>query len=210
MCSLLSDLRKNLEQNINLSVDNYWGKIMNLDAYLEKLQADESVFPVDQFATRNSPIDGSQVAPIDSPKKRKHKIKNIFPESLELAHYKERAMVDLDRTIHRYSKSYHDGTIYDPPFEGAKNALEWIRSQGFQIIIFTTRASKQNAAEMGGDHIEQIRIITEWLTKYDIPFDGITAEKIAAEFYIDDRAIHILNGNWNVVIETIKKRLGLL
>lgn len=183
---------------------------MNLDAYLEKMQADESVFPIDQFATKNSPIDSSQVAPVDSPKKRKHKIKNIFPESLELAHYKMRVLVDLDRTIHRYSKSYHDGTIYDQPFKGSKEALEWLRNQGFQIIIFTTRASKQNAIEMNTDHIEQIRMITEWLTKYDIPFDGITAEKIAAEFYIDDRAIHIPNGNWNIVIETIKERLGLL
>ncbi len=206
----LSDLRKNLEQNINLSVDNYWGKIMNLDAYLERLQADESVFPVDQFATKNSSIDSSQVAPIDSPNKKKHKIKNIFPENIQLANCKKRAMVDLDRTIHKYSKSFHDGRIYDPPFEGAKEALEWLRSKGFQIIIFTTRASKQNAIEMGGDHIEQIRIITEWLIRYDIPFDGITAEKIAAEFYIDDRAIHIPNGNWDVVIETIKERLSLL
>lgn len=183
---------------------------MNLDAYLERLQADESVFPVDQFATKNSSIDSSQVAPIDSPNKKKHKIKNIFPENIQLANCKKRAMVDLDRTIHKYSKSFHDGRIYDPPFEGAKEALEWLRSKGFQIIIFTTRASKQNAIEMGGDHIEQIRIITEWLIRYDIPFDGITAEKIAAEFYIDDRAIHIPNGNWDVVIETIKERLGSL
>ncbi|MGD2071932.1 MAG: hypothetical protein PVG65_00375 [Candidatus Thorarchaeota archaeon] len=182
---------------------------MNLDTYLEKLQSNESIFPMDQFATKKGSIGSSKGKSPDSPKKKKRKTKNVFPESINLVNYKKRVMVDLDRTIHKYSRSWNDGTIYDPPFEGAKEALEWLRNQGFQIIIFTTRASEQNAIEHNMNHTKQIRMVSEWLNKYKIPFDGITAEKIAAEFYIDDKAVHIPNGNWNVVIQKIKERSGL-
>jgi len=141
------------------------------------------------------------------PKKKKRQIiRTIYPES-KMETIPRRAMIDLDLTIHKYSKGYKDGEIYDEPFSGAKKVINWLRKQGYEIVIFTTRASKENAKEQGGDHKEQIKKVEKWLKKYNIYFDQITAEKLAADFYIDDKAIHIPNGNWNTVLNVIKKRV---
>jgi len=146
---------------------------------------------------------------IDSfPKPRKRKvIRTIYPENKD-ERLKRRVMIDLDGTIHKYSKGYEDGSIYDDPFKGAKEVINFLKNHGYEIVIFTTRASKQNADEMGGpNYLEQIKKVGEWLQKHDIYFDRITAEKLAADFYIDDKAIHIPNGDWKVVFNVIKKRI---
>jgi FMN phosphatase YigB (HAD superfamily) len=140
-----------------------------------------------------------------TPKKRKI-LRTIYPENKD-ERMKKRAMIDLDGTIHKYSKGYADGTIYDDPFEGAKEVIDYLKNNGYEIVIFTTRASKQNANELGGNHLDQIKKIEEWLKKNNIYFDKITAEKLAADFYIDDKAINISNGDWKVVLNVIKKRI---
>lgn len=161
---------------------------MNIDKYLKKIQNE---------------FDFS----IDSPKKKRKKVIIINTnESLFLIE-QNRAMIDLDGTIHKYSKGWQDGNIYDEPFDGAKKVINWLRKNGFEIVIFTTRASKQNSLEMGGDHEQQIKSVENWLKHHDIYFDRITAEKIAADFYIDDKAIHIEDGNWDTVFKIIKKRI---
>lgn len=138
-------------------------------------------------------------------KKKSQIIRTIFPENKNEAMPK-RAMIDLDGTIHKYSQGYKDGEIYDNPFEGAKEVIDWLKQNGYEIVIFTTRLSKENAKELGGDLKKQAKNIIQWLKKNNIYFDRITAEKIAAQFYIDDKAIHINNGNWNTVLNVIKKR----
>jgi len=154
----------------------------------------ESLFPVDSFP--------------DVPKKKKRQIlRTIYPEN-KLEKIPRRAMIDLDGTIHKYSKGHADGSIYDDPFKGAKEVIEWLKRNGYEIVIFTTRASQNNAAEQGGDHREEIKKVGQYLNKHGIHFDRITAEKLAADFYIDDKAIHIQNGNWNTVLNVIKKRIN--
>jgi len=144
--------------------------------------------------------------PETSKKKKRHIIRTIYPESKNET-LPKRAMIDLDLTIHKYSKGYQDGEIYDDAFNGAKQVIDWLRKKGYEIVIFTTRASKANADELGGDHKKQIKKVGQWLKKHDIYFDKITAEKLAADFYIDDKAIHIPNGNWDTVLNVIKKRV---
>jgi len=139
-------------------------------------------------------------------KKKRSIIRTVYPEMLLLFHEK-RAMIDLDQTIHKYSKGYEDGTIYDEPFKGARNAINWLKDQGYEIVIFSTRASPENASEMGGDQKKEIGKIEAWLKHHDIYFDRITADKIAADFYIDDKAIPIHNGNWDAVLKVVKKRM---
>ena len=176
-----------------------------LDTYLEKLQTDESIFPMDQYASKgNNPVDSSPIEPVDKTgrNKRKHKIKNLFPENAPP--HKRRVMVDFDGTIHKYSKRWHDGTPYDPPFEKARESIMFLKSLGFEIVIFTARLSEEN-----GDVAGQTKMLEEWLEKYDIPYDRMTAEKLAAEFYIDDKVVRIENGDWDTVIEFIKDRMGL-
>lgn len=143
--------------------------------------------------------------PGEKKKKKREIIRTVYPESKE-EKLPKRAMIDLDGTIHAYSQGYKDGEIYDNPFKGAKEVIDWLKRNGYEIVIFTTRASKVNAEELGGDFKEQIKKVARWLKQNNIYFDKITAEKLAAQFYIDDKAIHISKGNWNTVLNVIKKR----
>jgi hypothetical protein len=166
---------------------------MTLEKYLKKIQPEEAVgsFAIDSFPEKKK-------------KKKRQLIRTVYPnESKELKF--RRAMIDLDGTIHKYSKGYLDGSIYDDPFKGAREVIDWLKNQGYEIVIFTTRASRENALAMGDDHEKQIANVGTWLTDHGIYYDRITAEKIAADFYIDDRAIPIRNGDWNAVFKEIKK-----
>ena len=159
---------------------------MNISDYLEKIQTDESVFPM------------------GFPTKKKRQLK-YYSESND--DNTQRAMIDFDVTIHKYSKGYQDGSIYDDPFDGARETINWLKGLGFEIIIFTTRASKENAEEMGGDHLKQIKNIENYLKDNQIYFDRITSDKLHADFYIDDKAITIEKGDWDSVKKIIMSRM---
>ena len=102
-----------------------------LKAYLEKLEQNESIFPMD------SPATGRKVYRV------------VYPESESK---KETLLIDFDGTIHGYSKGWSDGTVYDPPIAGAKEAIDELK-QKYQIVIFTTRASK---TQQGNDLDNQL------------------------------------------------------
>jgi hypothetical protein len=172
---------------------------MRLDQYLEMLYNDEAAgmgFAIDSFSL---------------PRKKKKKVvfKNYYPEQYQLESGKLRAMIDFDGPIHKYSKGHGDGDIYDEPSEGVKESIEWLKDQGYEIVIFTTRASKTNSEEFGSDYKKEIVKIENWLESYGIPYDLVTAEKLAANFYIDDKAIHY-GGSWDVVKDEITKRMNTL
>lgn len=159
----------------------------------ELFKNDESLFPMDSFD--------------DDKKKRKRQIiRTIYPESAE-AKMPKRAMIDLDGTIHKYSKGYKDGTIYDDAFTGAKEVIDFLKRNGYEIVIFTTRASKEAGKEGNTDYKDQINQVADWLENQGIDYDKITGEKLAADFYIDDKAINIKDGNWDTVLKVIKKRM---
>ena len=176
---------------------------MILEKYLKKIQDMVSAASGMGFAVDSFP--GS--SEIKSKKKKKKVIRTSYPNENWIAIEEKRAMIDLDGTIHKYSKGYADGQIYDEPFAGAKKVIDWLKQKGYEIVIFTTRASKENAYEFGGDYEKQITNVENWLSDNDIYFDRVTAEKLAADFYIDDKAIFIKNGNWNAVMKTIKMRM---
>ena len=165
---------------------------MNLEIYLNKIQSTESPFGIDSFSKQ---------------KKKKRYSYKLLPDESWIIIEEKRVMIDLDGTIHKYSKGYADGQLYDKPFAGAKRVIKWLKDQGYEIVIFTTRASKENSEETGEDYRDQITNVKKWLSDNDIYFDRITAEKLAADFYIDDKAIAINNGDWNTVLKIIKARL---
>ncbi len=180
---------------------------MNLQYFLDMVQGGEGASSGAAATTSSGNAFGMDSFP-EVPKKRKKRsiIRTVYPEML-LLFQEKRALIDLDQTIHKYSKGYGDGTIYDEPFKGARDAIQWLKNQGYEIVIFSTRASPGNAEEMGGDHKKEIAKIETWLKHHDIYFDRITADKIFADFYIDDKAIPIHNGNWDAVLKVVKKRM---
>lgn len=113
--------------------------------------------------------------------------------------------VDFDGVIHRYGKGWHDGTIYDEPMPGAREALARIHSR-YRVVILTTRV---NPGLHGGG--EQLASVEAWLADNGFVkgehFDEVTHEKVPALVYIDDRALHF--DTWDQTLTELGKRYRL-
>lgn len=99
---------------------------------------------------------------------------------------------DFDGVIHKYSKGWQDGSIYDEPVEGIKDLINELH-ETYDIFVISTRAR-----ELSG----QIDI-ENYLQKYGIEYECVTSIKVPAILYIDDRGI-CFNGNVNELREQIK------
>ena len=97
--------------------------------------------------------------------------------------------VDFDGTLFQW------GDLYEkkPPFVGAVDAVRALKRAGYTIVIFTSRMSPTWWHAEGMDSKKAFQIQTDFCAKrlndYGIPYDRITAEKVPAEYYIDDKAI---------------------
>ncbi len=122
-------------------------------------------------------------------------------------------MNDIPPVAHRVICVDFDGTIFEwgdlycktEPFTGVVEFMQALKSEGWRIVIFTSRMSPTWWAAEGWKPrealAEQIGFITGRLESYSIPFDQITCEKVPAEFYIDDKAIRYTNkpGEWRKI-----------
>lgn len=109
--------------------------------------------------------------------------------------------VDMDGVIHKNSKGYHDGTIYDDPLPGTKEALYFL-SKKYKLIIYTCKANPERPLVNGKTGIE---LIWEWLKKYNLDqfINEITDKKPRAAFYIDDKAIKF--NTWEEALKDVEK-----
>ena len=107
--------------------------------------------------------------------------------------------IDFDGVIHKSSKSFHDGTIYDDPVDGVEEALKQL-SKDYILIIYTCKANPERPLIGGKTGIE---LIWDWLRKYDLDLyiGDIVYGKPNAKYYIDDKAIKFTS--WNQVIREI-------
>ena len=112
--------------------------------------------------------------------------------------------VDFDGVIHKNSKGYYDGTIYDDPVEGAYEALERLAAD-HTVIIYTCKAKPDRGLINGKTGTE---LIWEWLKKHDMAkfVSKVTAEKPRARYYIDDKAIQFTD--WDSAFERIQELDG--
>lgn len=99
--------------------------------------------------------------------------------------------LDFDGVIHRYSKGFADGTLYDIPTEGSFLAIMELM-QYHTVFIFSSRPPEM-IYEWLKEHMPKLRseIIPEdqswsW-TKRGIV--GITNRKLIATHYVDDRGV---------------------
>jgi len=99
--------------------------------------------------------------------------------------------VDFDKVIHECSKGYYDGTIYDPPVEGARELLQTL-SDKYTVILYTCKARKDRGLVNGKTGVE---LIWDWLRENDLSqyVAKVTAEKPRAVCYIDDKAVRFEN-----------------
>ena len=84
------------------------------------------------------------------------------------------------------------------PIEGMREVLQQLKSDGWKILIYTTRGNAE---------------IAEWCIKYNMPVDYINMNpeiqgnnpgKPIADIYVDDRAIRFI-GDVNKLIGDIQK-----
>ena len=108
--------------------------------------------------------------------------------------------VDFDGVIHRCSKGFHDGTIYDPPIEGSLEAVKELASK-YVVVVYSAKARSDRPLVNGKTGVE---LIWEWLEKYGFAeyVEDVTSEKPRAFCYIDDRAIKF--DNWSQAMAALK------
>ena len=107
--------------------------------------------------------------------------------------------IDFDGVIHRNSKGFHDGTIYDDAIEGSYESLEKI-SKTYRIMLFTCKANPNRPQIDGRTGVE---LVEEWLEKHDMLkfVDRVVWGKPNAKFYIDDKGIRFIN--WKDTLKEI-------
>lgn len=108
--------------------------------------------------------------------------------------------VDFDRVIHKCSKGYYDGTVYDEPVEGVEEALKKLSSK-YTLICYSVKAKPDRGLVNGKTGIE---LIWEWLKKhgYDKYISKVTSEKPRAVAYIDDKAVRFTD--WDSCFNDLK------
>jgi len=108
--------------------------------------------------------------------------------------------IDFDGVIHKNSKGFFDGTVYDSPIPGAIDAIKEL-SKTYTLIIFTAKV-KPDRPLINGKTGEQL--IWDWLGKYNLNsyIKEVTYEKPRAIAYIDDRAIRF--ENWSSCLSKLK------
>jgi len=107
--------------------------------------------------------------------------------------------IDFDGVIHKSSKGFYDGTIYDEPVEGAIEGIKYLAKK-YRLVIYTCKGRPERPLVDGKTGIE---LIWEWLDKYGIReyIDEVTGWKPRAKAYIDDKGIRF--ESWNQIMEVL-------
>lgn len=114
-------------------------------------------------------------------------------------------LVDFDSTIRAW------GGLFDfkEPIAGAGEFLRNLKAQGYKLVLFTSRLSTVWHASEGRDPakgiFEQVEFLRAYCERFDLPFDNVTAEKIPAIAYIDDKAIEFID--WKSVDKRFKEKI---
>jgi hypothetical protein len=113
--------------------------------------------------------------------------------------------IDFDGVIHKCSKGYYDGTIYDSPIEGAYEALEKISKQ-YTIIMYTAKAKPDRGLVNGKTGT---KLVWEWLKLHNMAqfVSKVTSEKPRAVCYIDDKGIEFTD--WGSCFKRLEEK-GIL
>lgn len=93
---------------------------------------------------------------------------------------KKTVVFDFDGVIHSYTSGWM-GTewIPDAPVIGIKEVIETLRSNGYEVVVVSTRCSTESGK----------MAVIQWLDREGIVVDAVKKEKPPALVYIDDRAI---------------------
>ena len=102
----------------------------------------------------------------------------------------KKIIFDVDNTItnHGSSKNYFDKL---PRLEVIEK-MHKFKELGYEIILFSARNMKTYNGDMAKINFYTLPVLTSWLKKYNVPYDGIIMGKPWCGedgFYVDDKAI---------------------
>ncbi len=106
------------------------------------------------------------------------------------------ALVDFDGTIAPWGPLFEQGK----PHPETATAMQALIDAGYRVVIFTSRLSKtwlrSEYEERGYWDVESffnanLDYVKNYLDRYGVPYDYITAEKLPAEVYFDDKAVRV-------------------
>ena len=78
------------------------------------------------------------------------------------------------------------------PFSDMLDKLRYYKENGARIILYTSRSMNSYSGNIGLINKYTAAVLTEWLKKWDIPYDEIVYGKVwpgHKGFYVDDRTI---------------------
>ena len=98
-----------------------------------------------------------------------------------MKNFSKRLAFDFDGVINSYISGWTGiDHLVDPPISGIKELFESLKIKGYEIYIFSSRCTEEKG----------IIAITEYLIKYNIPFDAVIEGKPdKCWLIIDDRCI---------------------
>ena len=106
---------------------------------------------------------------------------------------KKTVVFDFDGVIHSYKSGWQGETVIpDEPVPEIKDAIDDIRSAGYEVVVVSTRC----ATPAG------LQAVKDYLTLHEIVVDRVCKEKPPAIVYIDDRAI-CFDGRTDNLLEKI-------
>lgn len=111
-----------------------------------------------------------------------------------MANETKRVVFDFDGVIHSYVSGWiKEDVIPDPPVKGIKEAIDRIRSDGYEVVVQSTRCM----------NLAGRLAVNKWLEENGIVVDAVVEVKPPAICYIDDRAIRF-DGHPEALLEEIR------
>lgn len=104
---------------------------------------------------------------------------------------------DFDGVIHKYSKGWQDGSIYDEVNVDVLDVINTLMMNNIPCVIMSTRDPQQIKDWWNEQGFDIKTKVLDFNTVFynDCDYLGITNRKIAAQLYIDDRAYRYTGQN---------------
>jgi len=101
----------------------------------------------------------------------------------------KRLVIDIDDTLTIAGSGDYVDVL---PRSDVIVRLKEYKKNGFEIVIYTARNMRTHQGNVGKITVHTLPVITDWLTRHNIPFDEIWVGKPwcgIEGFYVDDKAI---------------------